>query len=94
LLTQLHDLLSGGGMSRWTDRTRGDARTLELLADCAPMNAQLGSDLVEDPTLGVQVGRMLNVHRAAVNKSRPYRLTALANFALLGRAITPLRFVA
>jgi hypothetical protein len=66
LVTQLHDPLSGGGTSGWADRTHGDAGTLELLADCAPMNAQLGSNLAEGPTLGVQVARMLNVHRATV----------------------------
>jgi hypothetical protein len=53
-------------MSGWADRTHGDAGTLELLADCAPMNAQLGSNLAEGPTLGAQVARMLNVHRATV----------------------------
>jgi hypothetical protein len=30
------------------------------------MNAQLGTDLAQRPTLGVQVGRTLNVHRATV----------------------------
>jgi hypothetical protein len=32
------------------------------LADRAPMNAQLGTDLTEGPTLDVQVGCTLNVH--------------------------------
>ena len=53
-------------MSGRTAAPHGDASPLELLADRAPMNAQLGTDLAEGPTLGVQVGRMLNVHRAAV----------------------------
>ena len=39
---------------------------LELLADRAPMNAQLGTDLAQGPALGVQVGCTLNVHGATV----------------------------
>jgi hypothetical protein len=35
------------------DRTHGDAGTLELLADRAPMNAQLGTDLAQRSTLRV-----------------------------------------
>jgi hypothetical protein len=35
---------------------------LELLADRAPMNTQLGADLAHGPTLGIQVGSTLNVH--------------------------------
>ena len=38
----------------------------KLLADCAPMNAQLGTDLAECLALAVHVGRTLNVHRATV----------------------------
>ena len=45
LVTQLQDLLGGGGVSRRA-ATRGDAGAMELLADSAPMNAQLGTDLV------------------------------------------------
>jgi hypothetical protein len=48
----------------------GDAGTLELLADRAPMNAQLGTDLAQGPTLGVQVSRTLNVHGATVTSLR------------------------
>ena len=66
LVTQLQDLLCGGGMSGRTAATHGDAGPLELLADRAPMNAQLGTDLAQGPTLGVQVGCTLNVHRATV----------------------------
>ena len=54
-------------LHEWEDRsTHGDAGTLELLADRAPMNAQLGTDLAEGPALGVQVGCTLNVHGATV----------------------------
>ena len=45
LVTQLQDLLGGGGVSRRA-ATRGYAGAMELLADSAPMNAQLGTDLV------------------------------------------------
>ena len=49
-----------------TAATHGDAGTLEPLADCAPMNAQLGPDLAQGPALAVQVGRAVNVHRDTV----------------------------
>jgi hypothetical protein len=45
LITKFQDPLCGVGMSGRAARTRGDAGTLELLADCAPMNAQLGTYL-------------------------------------------------
>jgi hypothetical protein len=63
---QLKDLLGGGWMSGRTARTPGDAGTLEPLAERAPKNAQLGSDLAQRPTPGVQVGCTLNVHGATV----------------------------
>jgi len=66
LITKLQDLLCGGGMSRRRAPTHGDAGTLELLADRAPMNAQLGTDLAQRPALGVQVGCTVNVHRDTV----------------------------
>ena len=44
-VTELQDLLGGGGVSRRA-ATRGYAGAMELLADSAPMNAQLGTDLV------------------------------------------------
>jgi hypothetical protein len=53
-------------MRRRTARTHGDAGTSELLADRAPMNAQLGTDLAQGPALCVQVRRTLNVHGATV----------------------------
>jgi hypothetical protein len=53
-------------MSRRTAATHADANALELLADRAPMNTQLGTDLAQGPTLGVQVGRTLHVHRDTV----------------------------
>jgi hypothetical protein len=61
LVPELQDLLCGGGMRRCA-ATHNHAGLLELLADGAPMNAQLGTDLAQGPTPGVQVGRTLNVH--------------------------------
>jgi hypothetical protein len=69
LVPQLQDLLCGDGVSGGTARTHGDAGTLELFADCAPMSAELGTDLAEGPTLCVQVGCTLNVHRETVTSS-------------------------
>jgi hypothetical protein len=51
----------------------GDASPLELVPDGAPIEAQLGTNLAEGPTLGVQVGRTLNVHSAAVSATRSAR---------------------
>jgi hypothetical protein len=70
LVTQLKDPLCGGGVSQRAAATHGDASPLELLADRAPMNAQLGTDLAQGPTLGVQVGSTLNIHRDTVAVSR------------------------
>jgi hypothetical protein len=53
-------------MSGSTARTHSDAGTLKLLADRAPMNAQLSTNLAQRPALVVQVGCTLNVHRATV----------------------------
>jgi hypothetical protein len=53
-------------MSPRTAATHGDAGTLKLLANRAPMNAQLGTDLAQGPALGVQVGCRLNIHRVTV----------------------------
>ena len=50
-------------MSGRTRATHGDAGLAKLVADCGPRNAQLGTDLAQRPTLRVQVGRTLNVHR-------------------------------
>jgi len=66
LVAQLQDLLCGGGMSGRTARTHRDTGALELFPDRAPMNAQLGTDLAQGPTLGIQVGRTVNVHRATI----------------------------
>jgi hypothetical protein len=54
--------------------THGDAGPQELLADRAPMDAQLGTDLAQGPTLGVQVGCTLNVHERNRNESQPHQL--------------------
>jgi hypothetical protein len=89
LVPELQDLLCRSGVSLRTTGTHSDASPLELLADSAPMNAQLGIDLAEGPTLGVQVGCMLNIHRTTVaagltwqrvdiddHTPRPFRLAA------------------
>jgi hypothetical protein len=47
--------------------THLDAGTLEMLANRAPMNAQLGTDLAQSSTLGVQVGRTL--HSSSVSSA-------------------------
>jgi len=73
LVAQLNDLFRGGGMGGRSPRTHGDAGTLELFADRAPMNAQVCTDLAKGPALGVQVGCALNVHhRATVTGLRRY----------------------
>ena len=61
LITQLEDLLCGGGM-RGSTAMHGDAGPLELLTDRAPMSAQLSTDLAQRRSLAVHVGRRLNVH--------------------------------
>jgi hypothetical protein len=63
---KLQDLLGGGGMSRRAAATHGDAGLAKLMADRAPGNAQFGTNPAQRPTLGVQVGCTLNVHRATV----------------------------
>ncbi len=73
LITKLKDLLRGCRMSRSTAATQSDAGTLELLADRAPVNAQLGTDLAQAPTLGVQVGCRFNLHRATVTGPKRHR---------------------
>jgi hypothetical protein len=65
LVTQLQDLLGGGGMSGCA-ATHSDAGATKLLADAAPMNAELGTDLAQAPTVGVEVCGTLNVHGATV----------------------------
>jgi hypothetical protein len=50
---------------RGTTRPHGDAGTLELSANGAPMNAH-GADLAQGQALGVQVSCRLNVHGATV----------------------------
>jgi hypothetical protein len=71
LVTKLQDLLCRSGVSLRTTATHSDASPLELLADSAPMNAQLGTDLAQGSTLGVQVGCTLDVHGATVMTAHP-----------------------
>jgi hypothetical protein len=66
LATQLPDLLCGGGMSRRTAPTHGDAGTAKLVAHRGRRDAQLRTDVPQGPTLAVQVGCTLNVHRDTV----------------------------
>jgi hypothetical protein len=89
MITQLQDLLRRRRTDRRSTATHGDAGPLELLADRAPMNAQLWTDLAQGPILGVQVGCTPNIHRATVtagltwervdiddHTSRPFSLAA------------------
>jgi len=46
--------------------THGDAGAAKLMGDRGPGNAQLGTDLPQGPTAGVQIGCTLNVHRDTV----------------------------
>jgi hypothetical protein len=84
LVTKLHYQLRGGGIGGRTAATHGDAGPLELLANRAPMNAQLGADLAQGLTLAVQVGCTLNVHRATVTS----RSAASGSFGLRGVPVT------
>jgi hypothetical protein len=65
LVAQLQDLLCGSGMGR-SAAAHGDAGSAKLMAYGRPGNAQLGTDLAQGPTLGVQVGRTRNVHCATL----------------------------
>ena len=53
-------------MSGRTAATHGDAGPRSCWLTALAMNAQLRTDLAQGPTLGVQVGCTLNVHRATV----------------------------
>jgi hypothetical protein len=54
--------------------THCDAGTLELLADRAPMNPQLGTNLAQSGPV-IQVGGTLNVHGATVASLGPDRFS-------------------
>ena len=81
-------------MSGRTAATHGDAGTAKLLAHRGPGNAQLGTDLAQGPTLGVQVGCTLNVHRATVTSLSRINWQRWRNFALSGHGTSPFRFIA
>jgi hypothetical protein len=66
LITKLHDLIGGGGMSGRTCPTHCDSSPTQLITDRGLRDAQLGTDLAQSPTMGVQVGRTLNVHGGSV----------------------------
>jgi hypothetical protein len=56
--------LSSHGLPCAFDRTattHSNAGPVKLIADSGPPNAQLGTDLAQAPSLGIQLGRMLNV---------------------------------
>jgi hypothetical protein len=53
-------------MSWRAGATHGEAGATKLLAHRGPGNAQLGTDLAQGPTLGVQICRTLNIHGATV----------------------------
>jgi hypothetical protein len=58
--------------------THGDSGLAKLMAHGGPGNAQLGTDLAQTPTLGVQVGCTLNVHGDTVTS----RSAASGSFGL------------
>jgi hypothetical protein len=60
------DEMQGPYMCGRTATTHDDASPTRLLTHCSRGNTQLGTDLAQAPTLGVQVGCALNVHRATV----------------------------
>jgi hypothetical protein len=45
-----------------TGAIQSEAGTAKSIAHGCPGNAQLGTDLAQGPTLGVQLGCTLNVH--------------------------------
>ena len=69
LITQLHDLLSGGGMCG-SATTHTDAGTAQMLADRGLRAAQFGTDLAQGPAPRIQVGCIWNVHCATVTAAR------------------------
>jgi hypothetical protein len=66
LITELQDLIRGGGMRWRTTTTHGAPGAPQLIADRGLREAQLGSDLAQGLALGVEVGCTLNVHRDTV----------------------------
>ena len=65
--------------------THGDAGTAKLLAHRGRRDAQFGTDLAQGPTLGVQIGCTLNVHRATVTWRRVRRILLAAEGSGLSR---------
>jgi hypothetical protein len=57
LVTQLQDLLCGGGGSPRAAATHADAGAMKVVADRAPMNAQPRSDLAQGPAFRIQLRR-------------------------------------
>jgi len=66
LITKLNDLIGGGGMSGRACLTHCDSSPMQLITDRGLRDAHLGTDLAQSPTLGVQVGRTLNVPGGSV----------------------------
>jgi hypothetical protein len=76
---------------RWrTAVTHGKAGTAKLMARGGPGNAQLCTDLAQRPTLRVQVGCTLNVHRATVTWRRVRRILLAAEGSRLPEQSEPL----
>ena len=73
-VTKLKDPRCGGRVSRRTAATHGDAGTEKLLAHGGRRDAQLGTDLPEGSTLGVQVACTRNIHRDTVTTAACRRL--------------------
>ena len=61
-ITKLQDLLGGGRMRRRSAATHADAGAMKVMADRAPRNAQLRSDLAQGPAFRTQLRRTFNVH--------------------------------
>jgi hypothetical protein len=69
-VTQLHDLLCRRRVRR-SAATHSNPGAAELVADRGHREAQLGGDLAQTPTLGIQLGCMLKVHCATVTSRSP-----------------------
>jgi hypothetical protein len=56
-------------VSRRTAATHCDSGTTKVLAHRGSRDAQLPTNLAQRPSLGVQVGCTLNIHRATVTSA-------------------------
>ena len=74
LVTKVEDLLRGGWVSRYADRTHGDTGATKMIVDHVRSNAQLRADLAQGPALGIQLCCTLNVHRTTCKCSGHLRV--------------------